>query len=179
MIRRPPRSTLFPYATLFRSEPRHVEAVEGGLLRQGFGQLGSTLRHLRGYRVTLTFLVAYLFFNDGIQTVIASASTFGVEELGFETGTVLATYLLVQFVAMFGALGFGRLAERYAAKPVILAGLVVWMVIVTAALAVPDGELVPFLLLGVAIGLVLGGTQALARSYYSLLIPRGYEAEYF
>src|SRR3712207_8225529 len=72
MIRRPPRSTLFPYATLFRSEPRHVEAVEGGLLRQGFGQLGSTLRHLRGYRVTLTFLVAYLFFNDGIQTVIAS-----------------------------------------------------------------------------------------------------------
>jgi UMF1 family MFS transporter len=153
--------------------------VEGGLLRQSFGQLGSTLRHVRGYPVTVTFLLAYLFFNDGIQTVIASASTFGVEELGFSTGTVLATYLLVQFVAMFGALGFGRLAERYAAKPVILAGLVVWMMIVTVALVVPEDRIVPFLLLGVAIGIVLGGTQALARSYYSLLIPRGYEAEYF
>ncbi len=171
--------TWIPYLRLRHHEPRHVAQVEGGLLRQSFGQLATTLRHLRGYPVTLTFLLAYLFFNDGIQTVIASASTFGIEELGFGTGTVLATYLLVQFVAMFGALGFGRLAERYAAKPVILGGLVVWMVIVTVALVVPDEQLVPFLLLGVAIGIVLGGTQALARSYYSLLIPRGFEAEYF
>jgi UMF1 family MFS transporter len=171
--------TWIPYLRLRHHEPRHVTEVEGGLLRQSFGQLGSTLRHLRGYPVTLTFLLAYLFFNDGIQTVIASASTFGVEELGFGTGTVLATYLLVQFVAMFGALGFGRLAERYAAKPVILGGLAVWMAIVTVALVVPEERLVPFLLLGVAIGIVLGGTQALARSYYSLLIPRGFEAEYF
>jgi UMF1 family MFS transporter len=171
--------TWIPYLRLRHHEPRHVAEVEGGLLRQSFGQLGTTLRHLRGYPMTLTFLLAYLFFNDGIQTVIASASTFGVEELGFDTGTVLATYLLVQFVAMFGALGFGRLAERYAAKPVILGGLVVWMAIVTVALVVPDEQLVPFLLLGVAIGIVLGGTQALARSYFSLLIPRGSEAEYF
>jgi MFS transporter, UMF1 family len=171
--------TWIPYLRLRHHEPRHVAEVEGGLLRQSFGQLGTTLRHLRGYPVTLTFLLAYLFFNDGIQTVIASASTFGVEELGFETGTVLATYLLVQFVAVFGALGFGRLAERYAAKPVILGGLVMWMAIVTVALVVPDGQIVPFLLLGVAIGVVLGGTQALARSYFSLLIPRGFEAEYF
>ena len=62
--------------------------------------------------MALTFLVAYLFFNDGIQTVIASASIYGVEELEFSTGTVLATYLVVQFVAVFGALGFGRAAER-------------------------------------------------------------------
>jgi MFS transporter, UMF1 family len=92
---------------------------------------------------------------------------------------VLATYLLVQFVAVVGALAFGRLAARYSAKPVILGGIGIWMAIVTAALFVPAEQLVPFLLLGAAIGLVLGGTQALARSYYSLLIPRGYEAEYF
>jgi UMF1 family MFS transporter len=62
---------------------------------------------------------------------------------------------------------------------VILTGLVIWMGIVTAALVLPEKQLVPFLLLGVAIGIVLGGTQALARSYFSLLIPRGKEAEYF
>ena len=61
----------------------------------------------------------------------------------------------------------------------ILVGLVIWMVIVTAAYFVPEGQLVPFLLLGAGIGIVLGGTQALSRSYYSLLIPRGSEAEYF
>ena len=92
---------------------------------------------------------------------------------------MLATYLVVQFVAVFGALGFGRAAERFGAKSVILAGLVIWMLIVTAALFVPEKALVAFLALAVAIGIVLGGTQALARSYFSLLIPRGSEAEYF
>ena len=171
--------TIIPWLGLRNHDPREVVQVEGSVARQSFGQLAQTVRHLRGYPVTLTFLLAYLFFNDGIQTVIASASTFGVAELGFDTGTVLAAYLLVQLVAVFGALGFGRLAERYAAKPVILGGLVVWMGIVTFALVVPAGELVPFLLMGTVIGIVLGGTQALARSYFSRLIPTGYEAEYF
>jgi UMF1 family MFS transporter len=171
--------TFIPFLGLRNREPVHVAQVEGGLLRQSFGQLATTLRHVRGYKVTLTFLLAYLFFNDGIQTVIASASTYGVKELGFEESTVLASYLLVQFVAVFGALGFGRLAVRFSAKPVILGGIVLWMVIVTVALVVPEKQIVPFLLLGAGIGLVLGGTQALARSYYSMLIPRGFEAEYF
>jgi UMF1 family MFS transporter len=137
------------------------------------------LKDLRQYPVALTFLVAYLFFNDGIQTVIASASIYGVEELEFETGTVLATYLVVQFVAVVGAVAFGRAAERFGAQRVILFGLAIWVVIVTAALFVPAGQLVAFMALAVAIGIVLGGTQALSRSYFSLLIPRGREAEYF
>lgn len=171
--------TLIPYLGLRNRPPVAVEPTEGGVLARSFGQLWHTLRDMRRYPVALTFLVAYLFFNDGIQTVIASASIYGVEELGFETGTVLATYLLVQVVAVFGALGFGRAAGRYGAKPVILGGLGIWMVIVTVALFLPAGELVPFLGLGAAIGIVLGGTQALARSYFSLLIPAGKEAEYF
>ena len=171
--------TFIPYRGLKNHAPRAVEQVEGGLFAASFGQLGKTLKDLRNYPVALTFLLAYLFFNDGIQTVISQASLYGTDELGFELGTVLATYLLVQFVAVGGAIGFGRAAARYGAKRVILGGLVIWMGIVTAALGLPEGELIPFLLLGVAIGIVLGGTQALARSYFSLLIPRGKEAEFF
>ncbi len=171
--------TIIPWLRLRNHPVAAVEEVAGGVLRRGFGQLAATLRDLKHYPVTLTFLLAYLFFNDGIQTVIASASTYGVEQLGFATGTVLATYLLVQIVAVGGALLFGRAAETYGAKTVILVGLGIWMAIVTVALVLPEGELVPFLALGSAIGIVLGGTQALARSYYSLLVPRGKEAEYF
>ncbi len=109
------------------------------------GSCGRPLKSLRQYPVALTFLLAYLFFNDGIQTVIASASIYGVEELGFGTGTVLATYLVVQFVAVFGALGFGRAAGHFGAKSVILAGLGIWVLIVTAALFVPKRALVAFL----------------------------------
>lgn len=170
---------VIPWRGIKRHQPVDVEAVEGGLLSRSFGQLWATLKDLRNYPVALTFLLAYLFFNDGIQTVIASASTFGIEELGFGEGTVLGTYLLVQLVAMLGAIGFGRAAARHGAKKVILAGIAGWMAIVTSALVVPDEQIAPFLVLGVAIGIVLGGTQALARSYFSLFIPRGKEAEYF
>ena len=171
--------TIIPFLGIRNRPPAHVVARGGGLIQQSFGQLWATLKSLRQYPVALTFLLAYLFFNDGIQTVIASASIYGVEELGFGTGTVLATYLVVQFVAVFGALGFGRAAGHFGAKAVILAGLGIWVLIVTAALFVPKGALVAFLLLAVAIGIVLGGTQALSRSYFSLLIPKGREAEYF
>ncbi|MGZ8736917.1 MAG: MFS transporter [Nocardioides sp.] len=171
--------TFIPFLRLKNRAPTHVVPESGGYVSRSFGQLWATLKDMRRYPVTLTFLVAYLFFNDGIQTVIASASIYGVEELEFKTGTVLATYLVVQFVAVFGALGFGRAAERFGAKSVILTGLAVWMLIVTAALFVPKQDLVSFLALAVAIGIVLGGTQALARSYFSLLIPKGSEAEYF
>jgi UMF1 family MFS transporter len=171
--------TFIPFLGIRNRPPEHVVPESGGYVSQGFGQLWATLRSLKHYPVALTFLLAYLFFNDGIQTVIASASIYGVEELDFSTGTVLATYLVVQFVAVIGAVGFGRLAERFGAKSVILGGLGIWMLIVTAALFVPARQLVAFLILAVAIGIVLGGTQALARSYFSLLIPRGSEAEYF
>jgi UMF1 family MFS transporter len=171
--------TFIPFLGIRNRPPAHVVSKGGGLLQQSFGQLWATLKSLKQYPVALTFLLAYLFFNDGIQTVIASASIYGVEELKFGTGTVLATYLVVQFVAVFGALGFGRAAEHFGAKSVILAGLGVWVLIVTAALFVPEKALVAFLLLAVAIGIVLGGTQALSRSYFSLLIPKGREAEYF
>ena len=171
--------TFIPFLGIRNRQPTHVVSESGGIIQQSFGQLWATLKSLRQYPVALTFLLAYLFFNDGIQTVIASASIYGVEELEFGTGTVLATYLVVQFVAVFGALGFGRAAGRFGAKPVILAGLGIWVLIVTAALFVPEKALVAFLLLAVAIGIVLGGTQALSRSYFSLLIPRGREAEYF
>lgn len=171
--------TVIPWRGIRHHPPEAVEHVEGGIVARSFGQLWATLKDLRNYPVALTFLLAYLFFNDGIQTVIASAAIFGEKELGFATGTVLGTYLLVQVVAVFGAIGFGRLAKKRGAKKVVLGGLGVWMGIVTAALFIPERTLWPFLLLAVAIGVVLGGTQALARSYFSLFIPRGKEAEYF
>jgi UMF1 family MFS transporter len=171
--------TIIPFRGLRNREPTHVVPESGGLLQASFGQLAATLRDLRHYPVAVTFLVAYLFFNDGIQTVIASSSTYGSEQLGFGQTVLIATILLVQFIAFFGALLFGRAAGKYGAKPVILVGLAIWMAIVTVALLLPEKQVVPFLLMGFAIGIVLGGTQALARSYFSLLIPRGKEAEYF
>ncbi|HJP65742.1 MAG TPA: MFS transporter, partial [Actinomycetota bacterium] len=171
--------TLIPYRRIRNRPPVNVVPEHGGLVKESFGQLFATLRDLRNYPVTLTFLVAYLFYNDGIQTVIATASTYGEKQLGFETEVLIATILLVQFLAFGGALLFGKLAERRGAHKVVLSGLLLWMVIVTIAFFVPENNIGLFLALAVGIGLVLGGTQALSRSFFSQLIPRGREAEYF
>jgi UMF1 family MFS transporter len=171
--------TWIPYRGLRDRPPVDSVPESGGLGRQSFGQLWDTLRHLRSYPITLTFLLAYLFYNDGIQTVIVTASTYGEKQLGFETSVLIATILLVQFVALFGALLFGRLAGRYGSRRTILAGIGVWMLVVTVGYFLPREQLVPFLTLAVLIGLVLGGTQALSRSLYSQLVPKGREAEYF
>jgi len=149
--------------------------VVGGSVRQ----LARTFAELRAYPQTLLFLLAYLFFNDGIQTVIGSSSLYGIEELKFAQSTVLGVFLLVQFVAFGGALLFGRLARSYGAWRVVLTSLGVWTLVVTVAFFVPAKALGAFVALAVLIGIVLGGSQALSRSLYSQLIPRGREAEFF
>jgi UMF1 family MFS transporter len=171
--------TVIPLVRLRNRPSLGVVTSDGSILERSFGQLWTTLKELRRYPMTLTFLGAYVFYNDGIQTVIYAASTFGTKQLGFSQGVMIATYVLIQFVAFVGALWFGRLAAAHGAYRVILWGNVAWMVIVIGAMFLPERKAVPFLLAGVAIGIVLGGTQALSRSFFSLLIPRGREGQYF
>ncbi len=107
------------------------------------------------------------------------SSIYGARELGFNTGQLIGAILVVQFVAFFGALLFGRIAGRYGAKRTILASLVLWTGVVAAGYLIPAGAFGLFVGLAAAIGLVLGGTQALSRSLFSQLVPFGKQAEYF
>jgi MFS transporter, UMF1 family len=171
--------TFVPVLTLRDRAPIDPVPEPGSLLTQGFGQLWATLRGLRAYPMTLLFLLAYLFFNDGIQTVIVAASVYGDKALGLSQEVLIATILMVQFVAFGGALLFGRLAARWGSRRAIMGGLVLWIGVVAAGFVLPARQVVPFLVLGVVIGVVLGGTQALSRSLYSQFVPKGREAEYF
>jgi len=150
-----------------------------GIVTGSLRQLANTFRELRSYPQTLLFLLAYLFFNDGIQTVISSSSVYGAEELKFSNSQLIEIILLVQFVAFGGALLFGRLARRFGAWRVVLDSLVLWTIVVALAFFVPSRAFLVFVGLAVLIGIVLGGSQALSRSMYSQLIPRGREAEFF
>jgi UMF1 family MFS transporter len=171
--------TLIPLTRLRNRPPQGVVRTSGGLFQRSFGQLFTTLKEMRAFPMTLTFLIAYLFYNDGIQTVIYAASTYGSKQLGFGDSVLIATILLIQFVAFGGALFFGRLAATYGSYRSILWGVFAWMGIVVVAMFLPEKNVALFLVVGVAIGVVLGGTQALSRSFFSLLIPRGREGEYF
>ncbi|MEV0919945.1 MFS transporter [Streptomyces sp. NPDC049967] len=168
----------FTVVPLRRLRDRQV-APGHGAVGSGWGQLMATLRDMRRHPLTLSFLLAYLVYNDGVQTVISQASVYGSEELGLDQTTLITAVLLVQILAVAGALGMGRLARVYGAKRTILASLVVWTLILVAGYFLPADAPVFFYALAAAIGLVLGGSQALSRSLYSHLVPHGKEAEYF
>ncbi|MEU6082480.1 MFS transporter [Streptomyces sp. NPDC047108] len=152
---------------------------ESASLGGGWRQLRATLRDMRRYPLTLMFLLAYLVYNDGVQTVISQASVYGSEELRLGQTTLITAILLVQVLAVAGALGMGRLARLYGAKRTILGSLAAWTLTIGTGYFLPAGEPAWFFVLAAAIGMVLGGSQALSRSLFSHLVPRGKEAEYF
>ncbi|QWB26887.1 MULTISPECIES: MFS transporter [Streptomyces] len=167
----------FALIPLRRLRDRRAAAREGAL--PGFRQLAATVRDMRRHPLTLAFLLAYLVYNDGIQTVISQASVYGSKELGLGQSTLIGAILLVQVLAVAGALTMGRLARTYGAKRTILGSLVAWTVTLAAGFFLPAGAPVWFFVLAAGIGLVLGGSQALSRSLFSHLVPPGKEAEYF
>ncbi|WP_055697906.1 MFS transporter [Streptomyces silaceus] len=170
----------FTLVPLKRLRDRRTPPSEAGApARGGWGQLVETVRDMRRHPHTLAFLLAYLVYNDGVQTVISQASVYGSEELGLEQSTLIVAVLLVQVLAVAGALAMGRLARTYGAKRTILGSLVAWTVTIGAGYFLPAGAPAWFFVLAAGIGLVLGGSQALSRSLFSHLVPRGKEAEYF
>jgi len=146
----------------------------------GFKQLRHTFRELPRYPQSLLFLIAYLLYNDGVQTVISLSSEFGSEELKLGQQTLIVAILMVQFVAFIGALAFGYLSKWMGSKRAIMSSLVIWAGTVYASYAwVQPNSPLQFFILAAAIAIVLGGSQALSRSLFSLMIPKGQEAEYF
>lgn len=170
--------TLVPMATLKQRKAVKSLPKGEGYLTAGFTQLKHTLKGLPRYPQTMLFLVAYLLYNDGIQTIIALASQFGKEELNLEISTLTQVVLLVQFVAFFGATIFNFVARLVGTKRAIIISLIIWTATVVYAYSALKTAR-DFFIMGAVIGIVLGGSQALSRSLYSLMIPKGKEAEYF
>ena len=130
------------------------------------------------YPVTLFFLVGYLVYNDGIQTVIAVSSIFAVSDVGLSPGTLVQIVLMIQFIAAAGAILFNKLAERIGTRRTLIINLTIWCFTVTSAYAFVN-EPWQFWILAVFLGLVLGSSQALSRSLFSQMIPKSRESVYF
>ena len=179
----------FATITWARLRPRHAARplpVGSNYVSVGFKQLGKTFREVKHFPETLKFLLAYFLYNDGIQTVIAVSSIFAAAPLarggvGLEQDTLIAAILMIQFMAFFGALLWGRLAKWIGAKQSIIVSLVIWLGVVLYAFAglKGDNRVMEFFILGAFIALVMGGSQAISRSLFSQMIPPGREAEFY
>jgi UMF1 family MFS transporter len=159
-----------------RASPRARPAGRS-IVAQGFADVARTLRNLRFFKVLFVFLLAYLFFNGGVETVITNAANFGTSTAGLTQRQVIVCGLAIQLIAAAGAFAFGRLSERVGTKRVIRASL--WFWLAGLALAFFTRSHGMFWVLAVVLGIVLGGTQALSRGYFAQLTPPAKAAEFF
>jgi UMF1 family MFS transporter len=165
------------YVCLPELPPQATEADRGSLALAGFRRIANTFRNLRHYKMLFLFLLAFLLYNDGVETVIAMSGTFGTEQLAMSQKQIIVMLLIVQFVAFGGAVVFGYLSDRLGNKPVIVINLCVWVLAATLAFFVrTPGQ---FTALGVLVGVVLGGVQASSRALMALLSPEHIRNEAF
>jgi UMF1 family MFS transporter len=165
--------SLYHLPERYRSWPRPAAYIAVGVQRTL-----ATTKRVRRFRHLVLFLLAFMFYNEGIQTVINMAAAYGSVELKFAPQVLMGTLLIIQFVAMGGALLFGKvIAPRLGTKRAIMTALVIWSGVVVYAYQMTTPA--EFFTLGVIVGLVMGGSQALSRSYYGSMVPEAASAEFF
>ena len=156
----------------YQSQPKIIAYIAIGITRTL-----ATIRKVRRFKHLLLFLIAFMIYNDGVQTVISMATIYGTEELKFSATVLMVTLLMIQIIAAGGALLFGRIASKIGAKRALMLALLLWSGVVTYAYFLHT--VTEFFILGVVVGIVLGGSQALSRSFYGAMIPKEASAEFY
>jgi UMF1 family MFS transporter len=180
-VRRLDAARSLPWAQPVGDDPPLLQEV-----RHSLRQLRGSLRALRALPGTARFLLSFLLFNDAIQAVVALSAVVLTQELFVAQGQsaddatpfLLQLVLLIQVVAIAGAWVSGRLANRLGAKRVLLAQLAIWVGVVLFAVLALQSTLQAYFL-GVVIALVLGGSQSIARSLFSQMVPAGRQSSFF
>jgi MFS transporter, UMF1 family len=169
---------VFTLFTLLLVRERGTQAAlpAGQAIRAGAAELLNTLRHLRGDRMLLLFLLAYWFYIDGVNTVIKMAIDYGLS-LGLEQDSLIAALLLVQFVGFPAAWAYGWLGQKIGPRAGILIGIAVYAGIAGYAYFLHTET--QFMIMALIIGLVQGGVQSLSRSLFGRLVPPGRAGEFF
>jgi UMF1 family MFS transporter len=148
----------------------------GNVVTIGFRLAWRTLRELRRYPHALLMLIAFLLYNDGIQTMIKMSSIYGAEA-GIDANAQIAAFVMVQFVGIPFSFLFGSLADRIGAKPAIFLALFVYTIV--SIIGYFLSQTWHFFVLAFLVGMVQGGSQALSRSLFARMIPREKSSEYF
>jgi UMF1 family MFS transporter len=166
---------------LFRRvpEPPHRDAgprPPGGPLRVAVTSLRQSIRDLRSYPQAFLLLVAFVLYNDGIQTIIKMATTYGTG-LGISQAALIGALVMTQFVGVPFSFAFGALAARLGPKRSVFVALGVYVGITVLAYQMTTAT--EFFVLAFLVATVQGGTQALSRSLFATMIPRYKSAEFF
>ncbi|MEC7820643.1 MAG: MFS transporter [Actinomycetota bacterium] len=158
------------------TKPEYNEKIN--YFSQGWKTNLNTLRKIRRFPFLLYFLVAYLFYWDGAQTVINMAGPFFSEVLLLDQTQIIIVYLIVQFIAFGGARLAGYLCGRIGQKNTLVFTILLFFVAGNSAFIVPEKQILPVIALGIIVGMGMGGLQSVSRSVYAAMLPKGAEGEF-
>lgn len=165
---------------LFRNVPEQTVITKKRSTWQwvklGFHDVYQTLKKISNYPELLKFLLAFWFFNDGINTIIKMATIYGTE-IGIESSDLIIALLITQFVGIPCTFLFGKIAEKIGSKPALMTTLAIYLVIVCLGYFMENAQ--DFYLLAILVGLVQGGSQAISRSIFSRMVPLQHNTEFF
>ena len=156
-------------------QPSTLSAAQAGI--RGTKQAWKTLKELWRLREPRKFLIAYLFYEDGVNTVIVFSSIFAATTLGFETGELIGLYLTVQFTALIGAFALAKPTDTWGPKKIVMLSLVLWALVAVLSYFTESKQ--QFWAVACTAGLGLGTVQAGTRAFFTQFVPKGSEAEYF
>ena len=151
--------------------PRFTQA-----LKQSFNEVYQTLSEVRKYKNVAIFLLAYWFYMDGIDTIVRMATAYG-SDIGLEASSMITALILTQFVGFPSTLIFGYFADKLGFKKILTIGILIYILISIFASRITTAA--EFYAMAIVVGLVMGGIQAVSRAYFSSIIPKDKEAQFF
>ncbi len=150
-------------------KPLAPAAAKKNYIKGGFSELKKVFLQLMELPVLKRFLIAFFFYNMGVQTVMLAATNFGSKVLNLPSTNLIITVVLIQLVAIAGAFTMSRLSKKYGNLQVLIGVVIFWIGICIAGYKMQTQY--HFYAIAIAVGLVMGGIQALSRSTYSKLMP--------
>jgi len=153
----------------FLPEKTNRTNYDGNIFMKGFNELGGVIKELKIQRALKIFLTSFFFYNMGVQTVMYVAALFGDKELKLQSGQLIITVLIIQFVAIGGAYLFSKLSSMLGNVKSIMIGITIWVFICIAAYFTTTA--LEFYMVAFIVGMVMGGIQSLSRSTYSKMLP--------
>ena len=167
---------VFTIPMLRHVQQKHAIEPDRDMFAHTLRNMKDTLSMIVKNRGILFFVIAYFFYIDGVGTIIHMATVFG-SSCGLDSMDLMVVLLVVQIVAFPFAILYGRLADRFGSRRMILFGIATYIVV--CMLGFNLKEMKDFLLLAVLVGTAQGGIQALSRSFYGKLVPAEHASEYF
>ena len=161
----------FSLSRLPKSVPAGTGNPEHNILSKGYRELQKVWNQLRHLTTLKRYLLAYFFYNMGVQTVMLAATLYGKSELKIPTANLIIAILIIQLIAIPGAYAISWLSKKLGNMKALMFCVVVWIIICLVGYFLPEKGVYEFYGLATLVGFVMGGIQSLSRSTYSKLMP--------